>query len=477
MDLLERLNSMVWGIPTLVLIIGVGLYLSVRTGFAQLRLLPASVKALFGREDKGTSFRALCTALAATVGTGNIAGVAGAIAIGGPGSIFWMWVCGILGMVTKFAEALLAVRYRIKDSNGAYAGGPMYIMERGLGRKWRPMAVLYSLFGVVAAFGVGNATQVNAVVGAMGEAASFLGGRITTAGDLLIGVILAVITVSVFLGGFRRVSGVAELLVPVASAMYLALCLGALAFHYPAIPKAMQSIFQGAFCPQAVTGGAVGSMAFVLRTGAARGVFTNEAGMGTAAIAHGTSNVAQPAQQGLMGILEVFIDTIVICTMTALVILTSGAAIPYGTDPGVILTARAFACTYGQWISIPMALFLAAFAFATILGWGYYGMECARYLWGGRSVKGFAVMQGITTVLSTVMGTEDVWRLAELFNGLMTIPNLLALAMLSDQIAVHTKAFIQAEHRISASGKSLPKGHRWRRLRCRGRGSPGSFHH
>ena len=463
MEILKQINDAIWGIPVLTLIIAVGLYLSWKTGFAQLRLLPDSLKMLFQRiykPDNQSSFRALCTALAATVGTGNIAGVAGAIAIGGPGSIFWMWICAVLGMITKYAEALLSVRFRKINENGEFRGGPMYVIEEGLGKQWRPMAICYSLFGVIAAFGIGNATQVNAVVASAAKAIEFLNGSATEFGNLLIGIILAVAAVTALQGGGSRVGEITELLVPAAAAAYLVLCVGALLHHWQAIPEALNQILYGAFEPQAVTGGMLGNCMQSLRVGAARGVFTNEAGMGTAAIAHGTADVKHPAQQGLMGIMEVFLDTIVICTMTALVILTSGVHIPYGTDEGAVLTGRAFASTYGQWISIPIALFLAVFAFATILGWGFYGLQCAEFLFGKRAGKPYILMMGLIAMLSTFVNTGDIWVLSELANGLMALPNLIALALLSSTVVRLTADFNPGEHRIPASGKNLPEENR-----------------
>ena len=463
MGILETLNSIVWGIPTVTLILAVGLHFSFRSRFAQLKLLPNSMKALLDKlktPGDNSSFRALCTALAATVGTGNIAGVAGAIAIGGPGSIFWMWLCAVLGMITKFAEALLAVKYKVVKEDGSYAGGPMYIIDRGLGKKWHPMAVCYSMLGTAAALGVGNATQVNAAVTGVNTAITYLGKTGDFPWILVLGIFLAVLAAAGPLGGARRVGSITELLVPVAAAAYTALCVGALVRHYDMIPYAIKLILRGAFQPCAVTGGAIGSCMTVLRIGAARGVFTNEAGMGTAAIAHSTADVAHPAQQGLMGIMEVFLDTIVICTMTALVILTSGVEIPYGIDEGALLTIRAFSATYGKWVCIPMAAFLIIFAAATILGWGFYGLECIMYLLGERGRTLFVILQAVAAMLATVWGTANIWMVSELFNGLMAIPNLLTLLMLRETVIRLTADFIQAEHRMPASGKSPPEARR-----------------
>lgn len=440
-EILERINGIVWGAPALALILGVGLYLSVRTGFAQVTLLPAAFRNFFGKlkgGGKGTDgvspFQALCTALAATVGTGNLAGVAGAIAIGGPGSIFWMWVCAVLGMITKFAEATLAVRYRVKDANGEYVGGPMYMIREGLGERWSWLASAYCFFGVVAAFGVGNATQVNAVVSGAGSAIRYLGGSVGEYGNVIMGCILAVLVVAMLLGGAKRIGIVAEKLVPFASVAYLVMGFGVLFGNLEKIPDAFAAILRGAFSPGAVTGGVIGSAFLALRTGVSRGVFTNEAGMGTASIAHASAEVRHPAEQGLMGIMEVFLDTIVICTMTALVILCSGAEIPYGVDEGVLLTQRAFSAFYGNWISLPIALSLCCFAFATILGWGMYGARCAQFLFGEKAWRVFALIQGVTVILGAVLKTGTVWLLSETVNGLMAIPNLIALVFLSPEL-------------------------------------------
>ena len=338
--MLETVNRFVWGLPALVMILGVGIYLSIQTRFAQIRFLPRALRKfwvmLVGKDEQG-SFRALCTALAATVGTGNIVGVAGAICLGGPGSIFWMWVCGLMGMVTKYAEAVLAVTYREKGK-----AGTMYIIGQGLGEKWRWLACIYAFFGCVAAFGVGNATQINAVVQSAASAAQDLGWKFTEGQAVLVAAVIGGLGMWCLLGGGKRVGKVASFLVPMASLSYLLLCLGALIARWDCIVPAISRIVLGAFCPKAVTGGMLGSAFVSLRVGASRGVFTNEAGMGTAAMAHGTANPEHPADQGLMGIMEVFLDTIVICTMTALVILTSGVPISYGIDRGATLTSQAF---------------------------------------------------------------------------------------------------------------------------------------
>ncbi len=444
---LESVNRIVWGAPALLLILGVGLYLSLRTGFAQLTLFPKALREFFarlrgGKADEGavTPFQALCTALAATVGTGNLAGVAGAMAIGGPGAIFWMWVCALLGMVTKFAEATLAVRFRSKE-NGEWVGGPMYMIRDGMGRKWLWLAGVYSFFGVVAAFGVGNATQINAVVTGVNAALTAFGGRETMLGNVIMGIVLAALICGMLLGGAKRIGLVAERLVPFVSVAYLLLGLGVLVVRAQVLPDAFRAIVCGAFAPRAVTGGLVGSAFVTLRIGVSRGVFTNEAGMGTASIAHASAQVRHPAEQGLMGIMEVFLDTVVICTMTALVILVSGVSIPYGVDVGVKLTADAFSAIYGDWVALFIAAALCCFAFATVLGWGLYGARCAQFLFGNQVWKKFAILQSVCVVFGAVLNTGTVWVLSETVNGLMAIPNLIALAVLSPELSRLTKEY------------------------------------
>jgi len=457
-EILKLLNGIVWGVPALALILGVGLFLSLRTRWIQIKLLPRSVKLFFSRLGKGafcdgtvSPFQALCTALAATVGTGNIAGVAGAIAIGGPGAIFWMWISALFGMVTKFAEAALAVHYRV-CSGSECVGGPMYMIRCGMGESWKWLAGAYSFFGIVAAFGVGNATQINAVVSGFDQALAYFGATTDLRSDLIMGIVLAVLVAAMLLGGARRIGRVAEYLVPFASAAYLLLGFGVLFVCRHQIPKALSMIIEGAFAPRALTGGMVGSAVIALRTGVSRGVFTNEAGMGTASMAHASAEVAHPVEQGMMGIVEVFVDTILICTMTALVILCSGVVIPYGTDPGALLTAQAFASVYGGWVTVFLAAALCCFAFATVLGWGLYGIRCAQYLFGIGSYQYFALLQAAVVILGAVLETRTVWMLSEIVNGLMAIPNLIALIALSPELIRLLEEYKQLSGRKSAGG-------------------------
>lgn len=449
-EILQKINALVWGVPALMGILGIGIYLSIRTGFAQLRLFPKALRSFWatlrGKQETGegiSPFQALCTALAATVGTGNLAGVAGAIAIGGPGAIFWMWVSAILGMMTKFAEATLSVHFRQRNSAGEWVGGPMYMMQNGMGKRWKWLSSVYCFFGVVAAFGVGNATQINTVIGGVNQAITALGGAETTTGNLIMGALLALLICGILLGGMRKIGTMAERLVPFASVCYLLLGVGVLMVRGEFLPEAFSSIITGAFTPRAVTGGAIGSMFVCLRIGVSRGVFTNEAGMGTAGIAHAAAQVRHPCQQGLMGIMEVFLDTIVICTMTALVILVSGVDIPYGADVGVALTTQAFSAVYGGWVSVLIAAALCCFAIATVLGWGLYGARCAQFLFGDGVWKKFVFLQGGAVILGAVLKTGTVWLLSETVNGLMAIPNLIALGFLAPQLRQLTKKFIK----------------------------------
>ena len=435
--MLERINSFIWGGPTLLLILGVGLYLTFRTGAIQFRWLPRSIKLFVSRcrhsrTDSGVSSgQALWTALAATVGTGNLAGVAGAIAIGGPGAVFWMWISALMGMVLKFAEATLSVHFAARNKNAERVAGPMYMIRAGLPGKLHWLAPIYAFFGVFAAFGVGNATQINTLTQSINDLLPMFDVLPSATINLALGCIFALPIAAVLLGGAAKIGSAAERLVPVASVLYIVLSVGVIILRADKLPDAMCAILHGAFRPQAVTGGMVGSVFQAMRIGVSRGVFTNEAGMGTAAIAHGAAEVAHPVQQGLMGIVEVFIDTILICTLTALVILCGGAEIPYGTQCGIALTTDSFSLVYGGWVKLLIAICICFFAFATILGWGLYGIRCAQFLLGENVWRPFALLQIATAIVSACLKIETVWQFAEIVNGLMAIPNLITLLCLS----------------------------------------------
>lgn len=452
MDILEITNAVLWGIPVLLMILAVGIILTVRSRFAQIRMLPIALRNFFSslkkenRNKQGISgYKALCTALAATVGTGNIAGVAGAIAIGGPGVIFWMWICALLGMITKFAEVTLALRYRKKNAAGEYVGGPMYMIRYGLPKKWHFLAGIYAFFGIVAAFGVGNATQVNAVVDGIKGIVALRNWEFGIWESLILGVILAALITAAFRKGTEGIGSWAEKLVPFASIIYILLAGGVLCLRSSRISTAIWQIIAGAFAPKAITCGVVSSAFLTLRVGASRGVFTNEAGMGTASIAHAAANAEHPVEQGLMGVVEVFLDTIVICTLTALVILCSGVPIPYGSDPGITLTMDAFSAVYGNWCILLLTALVCIFAFATILGWGLYGAKCAQYLFGEKAWGTFVFAQTGAVILGVILNTALVWLLAEIVNGLMAIPNLAAVLYLSSEFIKLLKEYPQRE--------------------------------
>ena len=453
----QAVNSFIWGIPAMVCIIGVGLLLSVRTGFLQIRKFPYAIRTTIGRifrrkdasDGAMTPFQAVCTALAATVGTGNIAGVAGAIAIGGPGAVFWMWCSALLGMCTKFAEVTLAVHFRERNKNGELVGGPMYYIKNGLGSRCQFLAVLYSLFGVLTVFGTGNATQVNTIVTAIDSAllatGSGLNGILPTL-NLIVGVVVAMMVAMVLLGGVKRIGSVTEKLVPFMALFYIVLALGVVALNYRRFPAVLASIVGGAFDPQAVTGGAIGSVFLSMQKGVSRGIFSNEAGLGTGSIAHACADTHKPVKQGMFGIFEVFADTIVICTLTAMVILCSGVPVGYGSAAGAELTISGFTATYGGWSSIFTAVALCCFAFSTIIGWGLYGSRCIEFLFHTDKVVGpFLVVYSFVSILGATVDLGLLWSIADTFNGLMSIPNLIALLLLSGTVAKLTKEFFAGE--------------------------------
>lgn len=441
----DAVNGLVWGVPAMVCIIGVGLYLSVRTGFIQFRKFPYAMKATLGKifkkseAGKGsiTPFQAVCTALAATVGTGNIAGVAGAIAIGGPGAVFWMWISALLGMCTKFAEVTLAVHFRERNEHGDYIGGPMYYIKNGLPKQWHFLAALYALFGALTVFGTGNATQVNTITTAVNSA--LLNYQIVDEGSvktvsLIIGIIITVVVAMVLLGGVKRIGRVTERLVPFMAVLYVILALGVVIINAKVVPDVFASIFSGAFNPSAVTGGIVGTLFVSMRKGISRGIFSNEAGLGTGSIAHASSDTKDAVEQGVFGIFEVFTDTILICTLTALTILCSGVTINYGVDAGAALTISGFTATYGNWVSIFTAVAMVCFAFSTILGWGLYGARCVEYLLSAKFIKPFMVVYSLMALVGATMDLGLLWSIADTFNGLMAIPNLIALFLLSGTV-------------------------------------------
>ena len=452
----SAVNNFIWGVPAMICIIGVGLYLSIRTRFLQIRKFPYAIKTTIGRvfrkreasDGAMTPFQAVCTALAATVGTGNIAGVAGAIAIGGPGAVFWMWISAALGMCTKFSEVTLAVHFRETNARGELIGGPMYYIKNGLGKNWRWLAALFSLFGVLTVFGTGNATQVNTITTAINSALlnyHLINEDAVSTSNLIIGIIIAILVATVLLGGVKRIGRVTEKLVPFMALIYIVLSLGVILLNLNRVPSVFASIVEGAFSPASVTGGVVGSFFLSMKKGVSRGIFSNEAGLGTGSIAHACADTRKPVKQGFFGIFEVFTDTIVICTLTALVILCSGTPVGYGEAAGAELTISGFTSTYGNWVSIFTAIALCCFAFSTIIGWGLYGARCIEYLLKEKSIKPFMVAYSLVAIIGATADLGLMWSVAETFNGLMAIPNLIALFLLSGTVARLVKQYFETE--------------------------------
>ena len=441
----QAVNGFIWGVPAMICIIGVGLLLSVRTRFIQVRKFGAALKNTIGKifdktqakDGSMSPFQAVCTALAGTVGTGNIAGVAGAIALGGPGAIFWMWCSAFLGMCTKFSEVTLAIHFREKNANGEYVGGPMYYIKNGLSKKWHFLAVLYALFGVLTVFGTGNATQVNTIVSSIHSALHnlhIIDGTVDERANLIFGIFIAAFVAMVLLGGIQRIGQVSEKLVPFMAALYVILAIGVVILHISRVPAVFAMIFKSAFTPQAATGGIIGSMFLSMKKGVSRGIFSKEAGLGTGSIAHACADTNNAVHQGMFGIFEVFMDTIVICTLTGLVILLGAPNIVYGQAAGAELTISGFTATYGGWVSIFTAVAMCCFAFSTIIGWGLYGSRCIEFLGGEKLVRPFLVAYSFVSIIGATINLGLLWDIADTFNGLMAIPNLIALLILSGQV-------------------------------------------
>ena len=440
----DVLNAFVWGPPMLILIVGTGAYLSTRTGFFSLRRLGYVLKntllKMFSKDQVGegevTAFQAVATALAATVGTGNIAGVATAIALGGPGAIFWMWFAAILGMTTKFAEVVLAVNFREKTDDGRYVGGPMYYIKNGLGWNW--LAVLFALFGVLASFGIGNMTQSNSIGTALNTSFSI--------NPLASGIVVAIATGLVIIGGLKRIGAFTEKLVPFMAAIYILGGIVLIIINAGQIPAAFSLIFQNAFSGTAAVGGFAGAtIANAMKFGIARGVFTNEAGLGSAPIAHAAATTDHPVRQGLWGVFEVFADTIVIASITALAIITTGV---WETGlTGTELTSAAFNATYpgGHYV---VTISLVLFAFSTVLGWEYYGERCLEYLFGTKPIMIYRIVWLVLIVVGAIGGLELIWDIADTLNGMMAIPNLIGVVFLSGTVFKLTKEYFTKEKLI-----------------------------
>ncbi len=440
-EMLNAIDSFVWGPPLLVLLVGTGIFLSFRLGFLQVRHLPRSLKLIFKAENKGEgdidSFKALCTALAATVGTGNIVGVATAIKAGGPGAILWMWLAAFFGMATKYAEGCLAVKFRTVDDKGQISGGPMYYIENGLGRAYRPLAIAFAFFGVlVAYFGIGTFAQVNSIV------------QITqlNAGIPVeyTAVVLTILVAAITLGGLQSIAKTASKIVPAMAIIYMVSTLGFLVIFADKIPGAIMEIFHDAFHPTAAEGGFLGaSVLFAMRNGVARGVFSNESGLGSAPIVAAAAKTKWPAEQGMVSMTGTFIDTIIICTMTGLVVVISG--LWKGDLNGAALTNAAFMQAYPHFGGYMLLVGLVLFAFTTILGWNYYGERCMEYLVGTKGIMPYRIVFIILVGCGAFLKLEAIWVLADIVNGLMAIPNLIALLGLSGVVVSETKKYLQHE--------------------------------
>lgn len=426
---MERFAQAVWGLPTMALLLLVGVLATAATRGVQVRKLGTSLKQVGRSAGKGSegvsSFQAVCTALAATVGTGNVAGVAGAVALGGPGAVFWMWTSAFLGMATKYVEVFLALRYRTRSPDGQWHGGPMYYMEQGLG--WKRTARLFALFALLGSFGMGNLAQINTISSAVTNAAAeYMPQWQPWHVALVTGGIAAAVVAVVTLGGVGRIGKVMETLVPVMAAMYLLGSLAVVLLHWRQLPQVFSDIFSEAFSPRAAIGGGIGA---AIRWGVSRGVFSNEAGLGSAPIAHAAAEAA-PEQQGLFGIFEVFLDTVVLCTLTAVTILVSGVPIPYGETAGAELASAALETAFGSWAPGLLALCLSLLALATLISWNLYGVRCAEYLWGKKGAFVYQIVYVLLIVAGAAMELSVVWAFSDACNGLMALPNLAALTAL-----------------------------------------------
>ena len=450
------LNDVVWGIPMMCLILGTGVYLCIRCGFPQFAHFGHIMKNTLGKafekseakEGSVSPFKAMCTALAASIGTGNIAGVSGAIAIGGPGAVFWMWMSALLGMCTKFAEVTLSIKFRQRNEKGDWVGGPMYYIQNGLGKKWKWLASVFAVFGALAAFGIGNMTQVNTICSTVGGAIkNFVPDVNLTIVAWIVGALCAVIASIVYLGGIEAIGDVCALLVPVMAIIYILASIAVIVMNISAVPEAFGAIFKGAFNPAAVSGGLAGvGIKMAITKGVGRGIFSTEAGLGSAPIAHAAADVDHPVKQGMFGVFEVFMDTIVVCTMTAMVVLLGVGVhnIEFGNDIGAQLTVNGFMSVFGDKIpGVVVAVCLTMFAFSTVLTWGLYGTRCMEYLFNYKAAKVYQIIFCGVMIIGGVIKLQLAWDIADTLNGLMAIPNLIALLLLSPVVIKLTKEYFR----------------------------------
>lgn len=454
LEVLNVIDSFVWGPPLLILLVGTGIWLTLRLSLLQVTRLPRALKLIFASKNDGdgdvNSFQALCTALAATVGTGNIVGVATALKVGGPGALFWMWLAAFFGMATKYAEGLLAVKYRRVDANGNIAGGPMYYIENGLGKQFRPLSILFAIFGVLCAyFGIGTFAQVNSIV------------EITqlTAGIPVeyTGIVLTVLVAAITLGGLQSIAKVAGKLVPTMALFYLIITIGILLINYSAVPAAIALVLESAFQPTAAAGGFLGATVMMaIRNGVARGVFSNESGLGSAPIVAAAAKTKWPAEQGLISMTGTFIDTIIICTLTGLSLIVTG--VWAGDANGAAMTQAAFVQTYSYFGSLLLMVGLSLFAFTTILGWNYYGERCIEYLLGVKAILPYRLIFIALIACGPFLKLEAIWILADIVNGLMAIPNLIALLGLTGVIVSETKRYFDHVAEEEAAEEEAKEG-------------------
>ena len=464
-EFVNYLNGIAWGPQMLVLLVGTGVYLSIRLGFVQFRkfgyVMKNTIGKVFSKQKAGagevTPFQAVTTALAATVGTGNIAGVTGAIALGGPGAVFWMWLSALFGMVTKYAEVVLSIRYRERNEKGDWVGGPMYYIKNGLGMGWQWLGVLFSLLGALAAFGTGNMTQINTIVGSINSAIDAFGGntgantftvmgQIVPFSSIIVGVVVAVIVSLVLFGGIKRIGAVAEKLVPFMALLFVICGLSVIISNLSSVGKIFGMIFKGAFNAEAALGGAFGiTIMTTIQKGVGRGVFSNEAGLGSAPMAHAASSETDPVKQGMYGIFEVFMDTIVICTLTALTVLCAvenGVPIVWGKSAGAELVSAAFGTVFGDKVgSVIIAVSVSLFALTTILSWSLYGARCCEFIFGTKSVPVYQILYVFVIIIGATLKLELVWNIADTVNGFMAVPNLIALLGLSGVVVKLTKNY------------------------------------
>lgn len=447
LNLLNKVDSFIWGLPLLILLVGTGIYLTIRLGLIQILRLPKALKLIFKAKNDGSgdisSFGALCTALAATIGTGNIVGIATAIKAGGPGALFWMWLAAFFGMATKYSEGLLAIKFRTKDESGQVSGGPMYYIVNGMGEKWKPLASFFAISGIlVALLGIGTFSQVNSITDAV-QGSFNIDHKIT-------GIILAICVALVVFGGIQSISNVATKIVPFMTLVYILICLTILGKYYELIPETFILIFKSAFTGHAAAGGFIGAtVSMAIRNGIARGVFSNESGLGSAPIAAAAAKTNWPAEQGLISMTGTFIDSIIICTLTGVSLIISGV---WQSDlNGAIMTQSAFASVLPNLGPIFLTISLSLFAFTTILGWSYYGERCFEFLFGVKKINLFRALFVLMVLLGAFLKLEMVWVIADIVNGLMALPNLIALLALSPVVISETKLYLEYLDRKSKS--------------------------